>query len=91
MRVLGQGQSRWWPIFERVQRQAHLFGEMMEHTGAAPGAAARDGRGVAFAAAARRCLACPHAGECRNWLDHAAGSDAPPFCPNVDYLSRVKA
>ncbi|MGO4677754.1 DUF6455 family protein [Bosea sp. 2YAB26] len=80
-----------WPAFERAQRQAHLFGEMMERSGADLGAAVREGRGSAFALAARRCLDCPHAGECRSWLNGASKEVAPDFCPNAAYLHRIGA
>lgn len=80
-----------WPIFRRVQRQAHLFGEMLERSGADPGAATREGRGGAFAQAARRCLACPHTAACRDWLDGASEEPVPSFCPNAAYLRRVRA
>ena len=39
-----------------VERQMRLFDEMMERLRIDPGAAARDGSGVGFAAASRRCL-----------------------------------
>ncbi len=80
-----------WPIFRRVQTQAHLFGEMLERSGADPGAATREGRGSAFAQAARRCLACPHAAACRDWLDTNSEEAVPSFCPNAAYLRRVRA
>lgn len=79
-----------WPIFRRVQRQAHLFGEMLEHSGADPAAAIREGRGSAFAQAARRCLACPHAAACRDWLDGENEAAVPSFCLNAAYLRRLK-
>ena len=80
-----------WPLFHRVERQAHLFGEMMDRVGVNPGAAAREDQGSAFAAACRRCLLCSSAEACRQWLD-TGGADTPPaFCPNAAYLSRVGA
>lgn len=80
-----------WPVLGRVQRQAQLFGEMLERAGVDPGLAARECHGQAFAVAARRCLACGHADECRRWLDGASAEAVPAFCPNADYLRRVKA
>ncbi|WP_371332380.1 DUF6455 family protein [Bosea sp. BIWAKO-01] len=64
---------------------------MLERSGADLGAAVREGRGSAFALAARRCLACPHGGECRSWLDGAREEAVPDFCPNAVYLHRTSA
>jgi hypothetical protein len=80
-----------WPIFQRVERQARLFGEMMERVGVEPGAAAREGLGASFATASRRCLACRNAAECRRWLDNGGRQSAPPFCPNAAFLDRVRS
>lgn len=77
-----------WPLFRRAQRQAQLFGDMLERSGADAGAAIREGRGSAFAQAARRCLACQHALACRDWLEGTAEEAAPSFCPNAAYLRR---
>jgi hypothetical protein len=78
-------------MFERVQRQAGLFREMIERAGVDPGAAAKEDCGGAFAMAARLCLSCPHACACRDWLDGRASGPAPEFCRNAAYLARVTA
>jgi hypothetical protein len=80
-----------WPMFRRVERQAGLFGEMIERLDADPGAAAREDQGRSFAAASRRCLWCSHADECRAWLDGGGAGAAPLFCPNAAYLNRVRS
>ena len=79
-----------WPMFRRVERQAQLFGEMMDRLDVDPGAAAREDRGMAYAGASRRCLWCARSAECREWLDHGGKSAAPLFCPNADYLNRAR-
>ena len=43
-----------------------------------------------FDEASRRCLWCPHARECRTWLDECGSGAAPLFCPNAVYLDRVR-
>src|SRR5829696_4723009 len=79
--------ARSWPMAKRVERQARLMGAMMERVGVDPGAAAREGRGVAFAAASRRCLTCQNSDACERWLG-ADGEDVPPaFCPNATFLT----
>jgi hypothetical protein len=79
-----------WPMFRHVERQAHLFGEMMERVGADVGAAAREGQGSAFATASRRCLLCRHSQACRQWLDAGGGLAPPDFCPNAAFLTRAR-
>ena len=79
-----------WPMFRRVERQAGLFGDMMERLEVNPGAAAREEGGASFAAASRRCLWCSSSTECRNWLDRGGADAAPLFCPNAGYLNRVR-
>jgi hypothetical protein len=78
-------------MFRRVERQARLFGEMIERLDVDPGAAAREEDGRAFAAASRRCIWCAHTAECRDWLGGGASGAAPPFCPNAAYLNRVRS
>lgn len=80
-----------WPMARRVERQARLMGEMMERLALEAGAAARDGRGLAFAAASRRCLLCRSSQECRRWLDQGGADAAPPLCPNAAYFNRARA
>jgi hypothetical protein len=80
-----------WPMTKRVERQAHLMGAMMERGGVDLGAAAREGRGAAFAAASRRCLACPNSDACERWLVEAGENTPPAFCPNATFFSRARA
>jgi len=83
--------TRSWPRSRWVERQARLFGRMMERVGADPGATARERFEGGFAAACDRCLACPNATDCQRWLE-AGGADAPPpFCPNAAFLNQVRA
>jgi hypothetical protein len=79
-----------WPKARRVERQARLMGEVMERIAVDPGAAAREGRGIAFAAASRRCLLCRYGEECRAWLDRGGSDAAPTFCPNAAYFDRCR-
>src|SRR4051794_28912148 len=79
-----------WPMARTVERQARLMGEVMEHLAVDPGAAAREGRGMAFAAASRRCLVCQRSQECRRWVDQGGADAAPEFCPNAAFLDRAR-
>lgn len=90
-RLQGQKAIRRWPKFKRVQRQADLFCEMIERVGVAPGAAAKEDFGRAFAIAARLCMSCPHASACRNWLDCDGFESVPDFCRNTAFLLRVSS
>jgi hypothetical protein len=78
-------------MLRHVERQAHLFGEMMDRVGVDPGAAAREGHGSAFAAASRRCLMCRSAEECRIWLDEGGAARPPAFCPNAAFLALARS
>jgi hypothetical protein len=73
-----------------VERQAGLFGRMMERVGADPGAAAWEASDGGFAAACRRCLACPNSTDCQRWLENGGADAAPPFCANAAFLNRVR-
>lgn len=68
-------------INERMDRQAHLMGEMMKRLDVNTEAAA-DG----LESAARRCLMCRAGEECQHWLE-GKGDTAPDFCPNADLFA----
>jgi Family of unknown function (DUF6455) len=80
-----------WPMAARVERQARLMGEVMRRVAVDPGAAAREGRGIAFAAASRRCLLCRNFEECREWLDGGGADGSPAFCPNAAFFDRARS
>ncbi|WP_373696749.1 DUF6455 family protein [Microvirga yunnanensis] len=83
--------ARSWPRSRWVERQASLFGRMMERVGAQPGATARERFEGGFAAACRRCLACPNATDCGRWLEGGGAGEPPSFCANAAFLNRVRA
>lgn len=80
-----------WPMGKRMERQAQLMGEMMERVAVDVGAAARDGIGIAFGAASRRCMMCRSSEECRQWLDKGGGDAAPAFCPNAAFFNSTRS
>ncbi len=82
--------TRRWPMTRWVERQANLFGRMMERVGANPGAAVRERFDGGFAAACRRCLACRNSIDCQRWLEGEGPAAAPGFCPNAAFLNRVR-
>jgi len=84
-------QAAAWPMAARVERQARLMGEVMQRVAVDPGSAAREGRGIAFAAASRRCLVCRNSEECRRWLDQGGADGAPGFCPNASFFDRARS
>ncbi len=72
-------------IRRRVARQSQFMGAMMDRIGVEPGAAASHARG--FAAASRRCLWCPAAQQCGQWLEQTSqAQSAPDFCPNAAFF-----
>jgi len=73
-----------------VERQANLFGQMMERVGADPSVAVRERFEGGFAAACRRCLACPSTTDCQRWLEAGGAGAAPSFCPNAAFLNHVR-
>ncbi|WP_262030146.1 DUF6455 family protein [Microvirga sp. Mcv34] len=73
-----------------VERQSSLFGRMMERVGADPGPTARERFEGGFAAACRRCLACPSSTDCERWLEAGGADAAPPFCANAAFLNHVR-
>jgi hypothetical protein len=80
-----------WPMTRWIERQARLFGDMMQRAGADTGTTVREQLDGGFVAACRRCLACSASIDCRRWLE-SGGADAPPtFCPNAAFLNQVRA
>jgi hypothetical protein len=78
-----------WPKMRRVEQQARYMAAMMARLAVDGVAATREGRGIQFAAASRRCLMCNSSVECEQWLaDPNRGSEAPEFCPNAEFFSR---
>ncbi|MFN3672986.1 MAG: DUF6455 family protein [Bosea sp. (in: a-proteobacteria)] len=73
-------------IRRRFARQAQLMGAMMERIGFAPEEAGVPAR--ALAAASRRCLFCPSAQQCGQWLEQTQQAEsAPEFCPNAGFFA----
>lgn len=72
-------------IRRRFAHQARLMGAMMDRIGFEPEQAASHARG--FAAASRRCLWCPAAQQCGQWLERTEpAQSAPEFCPNAAFF-----
>jgi hypothetical protein len=82
--------ARLWPLFRRVERQARLFGEMLERVQVDQGKAAREGMGSGFATAAQRCLTCRKTVACEAWLAQGKSGAAPAFCPNAEFLNSLR-
>jgi Family of unknown function (DUF6455) len=83
--------ARSWSRSRWVERQASLFGRMMERVGADPGATARDRFDGGFSAACRRCLACQNATDFGRWLEGGGADEPPLFCANAAFLNCVRA
>ncbi len=80
-----------WHLRRRAVHRAQLMGAMLAKLGLDPEQAAREARGAPLATAARRCLFCDEAVACGRWIEEADEGEAPPFCPNADFLERAKA
>ena len=70
-------------ITERMDRQAHLMGAMMERLEVDTVAMGTEAAGARFERAARSCLMCRDSDECERWLEgHSTAEAGPEFCPN---------
>jgi Family of unknown function (DUF6455) len=76
-------------LLHRIENQARLMGAMMARLGVDPVDASQVRGGTALAAAWRRCLGCRRGTDCGAWLKTPAPANqqAPPFCPNADFLA----
>jgi hypothetical protein len=74
------------------ERQPTCLVEMMQRLGIEPGGGVVPQRGLSYATAMRRCLACQAKEACRAWLDAMPESvpAAPRFCPNADILFELR-
>ena len=72
-------------ITERMDRQAHLMGAMMECLDVDIEAAGTEAAGARLERAARSCLICQDSDKCELWLTHSSATGVetgPEFCPN---------
>lgn len=78
-------------IWRRVERHIRQMAAMMARVGVEAEEAA--GQGRTYEAATRRCLWCPVAASCRQWLDDPAGEVAAmPFaCPNTPFFEGLRS
>jgi hypothetical protein len=75
-----------WPQYTRAERQARLFGAMLDHLGTSE-EARRSGL-VGIVAASEHCLTCRHTIACEAWLTAGGGSSAPAYCPSASIFGR---
>ena len=73
-------------IADRMDRQSHLMGAMMERLEVDIEGAATEAAGTRLEAAARSCLMCRDSGKCQPWLE-GNGEAAPDFCPNTAFFA----
>jgi hypothetical protein len=85
-RQAGAPRPHGWPQYERAERQARLFGAMLDHLGTSQ-EARRFGL-VGIVAASEHCLACRHTVACEAWLTAGGGSFAPSYCPSASVFGR---
>lgn len=79
-------------ITERMDRQSHLMGGMMERLNVDLHEADGVVLGQRLGRAIRACIACRSSESCQAWQDaHADGaSEAPTFCPNADLWTSLR-
>ena len=72
---------------QRVLRQAGLMDHMMERLHVNPAFAAGVDGGLAWYEARTKCIFCPNAQRCHNWLKGAESLPGPvAFCPNTVFF-----
>lgn len=67
-----------------------LLGLMLRRHGLDELTAASRGQAHELARAARRCFGCPVQRGCVEWLDSGRRTGYLEFCPNADFIERVK-
>jgi hypothetical protein len=82
----GSSRVHGWPQYERAERQARLFGAMLDRLGTTDDA--RQGGLEAVVAASTRCLVCRQADACQQWLAAGNGTQAPDFCAGAGVFGR---
>ncbi len=72
---------------QRALRQGELMDQMMERLRVNPAfAAGRDG-GLAWYEARTKCIFCPNAQRCCDWLEDSEPLPGPAeFCPNTEFF-----
>jgi hypothetical protein len=73
-------------ITERMDRQAHLMGAMMERLEVDVDAAGLEASGALLQRASRSCLMCKDSDECERWFESGAEGE-PDFCPNARFFA----
>lgn len=88
---------RRWPMFHLVEKRARLLEDMFDATGASTIEAVRYDQGAGFRQARATCIICPHARDCRRWLDGEASASPSPaavvipgFCPNAGFIESCR-
>lgn len=67
-----------------------LLGDMLRRQGTGLVDAATTGSRQQFALAVRRCTACGAEHACRDWLEAGKRDGYEEFCPNAEYIERLK-
>jgi Family of unknown function (DUF6455) len=74
-------------ITQRMDRQTHLMGAMMERLGVDIEAAGMQAGGGSLANAARACVVCRSSDECKRWLEADGDAGEPNFCPSRRFFT----
>jgi hypothetical protein len=67
-----------------------LLGLMLRRQGASLPDAAIAGMGGDYAIAVRRCVSCGETDSCRKWLETGKQRGYTEFCPNTEFIARLK-
>ena len=67
-----------------------LLGLMLERLGPSLPEAATRGMGYDYAIAVRRCVSCGNEAICRKWLETGRQDGYAGFCPNAEFIERLK-
>ena len=80
-RNTGDTRPHGWPQYERAERQARVFGAMLDRFGTSEETRRSGLAGII--AAGENCLSCRHTIACEAWIAAGVNSAAPTFCPGA--------
>lgn len=81
---------RMWRVTVREDRPV-LMHRILERNGLSLGELVSRSELVQAAAAARRCVACRDREKCLAWLERDGATGYQQFCPNSNFIDRLKA
>ncbi|MCP1675728.1 hypothetical protein J2T57_002883 [Natronocella acetinitrilica] len=73
-----------------IDQPPGLLAQLVARQSPQPQVLGRPGILVEARTAIERCRACPHASGCRTWIRDNRTARCPDYCPNADFLDRLR-